>query len=190
MTQAPHILRGAREGWPFGKAPHVEDSLWSALTDSYYEHADGRDRREPRRRSTASRAKSATRTRSRASSAGPRRTRSGALQRRDHARRDRDEEGHRRSSQSTSIRVRRRRSRSSRSFRPSSRRTASSRRATRRASATAPRALVLDDGRIREGERPEAARARRVVGRRRRRPDASWASAPRRRSRARSRARS
>jgi acetyl-CoA acyltransferase 2 len=35
MTQAPHILRGAREGWPFGKAPQVEDSLWSALTDSY-----------------------------------------------------------------------------------------------------------------------------------------------------------
>ncbi len=35
MTQAPHILRGAREGWPFGKSPAVEDSLWSALTDSY-----------------------------------------------------------------------------------------------------------------------------------------------------------
>jgi acetyl-CoA acetyltransferase family protein len=35
MTQAPFILRGARAGWPFGKAPPVEDSLWSALTDSY-----------------------------------------------------------------------------------------------------------------------------------------------------------
>jgi acetyl-CoA acyltransferase 2 len=35
MTQAPHVLRGARDGWPFGKAPQVEDSLWSALTDSY-----------------------------------------------------------------------------------------------------------------------------------------------------------
>jgi acetyl-CoA acyltransferase 2 len=35
MTQAPHILRGARDGWPFGKSPAVEDSLWSALTDSY-----------------------------------------------------------------------------------------------------------------------------------------------------------
>jgi acetyl-CoA acetyltransferase family protein len=35
MSQAPHILRGARDGWPFGKAPQVEDSLWSALTDSY-----------------------------------------------------------------------------------------------------------------------------------------------------------
>lgn len=35
MTQAPHILRGSRDGWAFGKAPQVEDSLWSALTDSY-----------------------------------------------------------------------------------------------------------------------------------------------------------
>jgi acetyl-CoA acetyltransferase family protein len=35
MSQAPHILRGARDGWVFGKAPNVEDSLWSALTDSY-----------------------------------------------------------------------------------------------------------------------------------------------------------
>jgi acetyl-CoA acyltransferase 2 len=35
MTQAPHVLRGARDGWPFGKSPQVEDSLWSALTDSY-----------------------------------------------------------------------------------------------------------------------------------------------------------
>ena len=34
MTQAPHVLRGAREGWSFGKSPAVEDSLWSALTDS------------------------------------------------------------------------------------------------------------------------------------------------------------
>ena len=37
MSQAPFILRGARagEGWAFGKAPPVEDSLWSSLTDSY-----------------------------------------------------------------------------------------------------------------------------------------------------------
>ncbi len=35
MTQAPHVLRGGREGWAFGKSPQVEDSLWSALTDSY-----------------------------------------------------------------------------------------------------------------------------------------------------------
>lgn len=35
MSQAPHILRGGREGYAFGKAPALEDSLWSALTDSY-----------------------------------------------------------------------------------------------------------------------------------------------------------
>jgi len=35
MSQAPHILRGGREGFAFGKAPAMEDSLWSALTDSY-----------------------------------------------------------------------------------------------------------------------------------------------------------
>jgi acetyl-CoA acetyltransferase family protein len=35
MSQAPHVLRGAREGWAFGKAPPVEDSLWAALTDTY-----------------------------------------------------------------------------------------------------------------------------------------------------------
>ncbi len=35
MTQAPHVVRGGREGFAFGKAPQLEDSLWSALTDSY-----------------------------------------------------------------------------------------------------------------------------------------------------------
>ncbi len=35
MSQAPHVLRGAREGFAFGKAPALEDSLWTALTDSY-----------------------------------------------------------------------------------------------------------------------------------------------------------
>ena len=35
MTQAPHVMRGGREGFAFGKAPALEDSLWSALTDSY-----------------------------------------------------------------------------------------------------------------------------------------------------------
>jgi acetyl-CoA acetyltransferase family protein len=37
MTQAPHVIRGARQGqgFPLGKAPAIEDSLWSALTDSY-----------------------------------------------------------------------------------------------------------------------------------------------------------
>jgi acetyl-CoA acetyltransferase family protein len=35
MSQAPHALRGARWGYPFGKAPPLEDLLWTALTDSY-----------------------------------------------------------------------------------------------------------------------------------------------------------
>jgi acetyl-CoA acetyltransferase family protein len=35
MTQAPHVIRGARQGFAFGKAPPLEDSLWTALTDSF-----------------------------------------------------------------------------------------------------------------------------------------------------------
>ncbi len=35
MTQAPHVLRGARDGFAFGKSPALEDALWSSLTDSY-----------------------------------------------------------------------------------------------------------------------------------------------------------
>ena len=35
MSQAPLVLRQARWGHPFGKPPPLEDSLWSALTDSY-----------------------------------------------------------------------------------------------------------------------------------------------------------
>ncbi|MEI7891881.1 MAG: acetyl-CoA C-acetyltransferase [Myxococcales bacterium] len=35
MSQAPHVLRGSREGFGFGKAPSLEDSLWTGLTDSY-----------------------------------------------------------------------------------------------------------------------------------------------------------
>ena len=35
MSQAPHVLRGARFGTPLGKPPAVEDMLWSALTDSH-----------------------------------------------------------------------------------------------------------------------------------------------------------
>ncbi|HEX2225910.1 MAG TPA: acetyl-CoA C-acetyltransferase [Candidatus Binatia bacterium] len=34
MSQAPHVIRGARWGIPLG-AGNMEDSLWSALTDSY-----------------------------------------------------------------------------------------------------------------------------------------------------------
>jgi acetyl-CoA acyltransferase 2 len=35
MSQAPHAMRGARWGYPFGKAPPLEDLLWTALTDTY-----------------------------------------------------------------------------------------------------------------------------------------------------------
>ncbi|MFZ9888347.1 MAG: acetyl-CoA C-acyltransferase [Myxococcota bacterium] len=35
MSQAPHVIRGARWGLPLGKAGEVEDSLWSSLTDSF-----------------------------------------------------------------------------------------------------------------------------------------------------------
>jgi len=34
MSQAPHVIRGARWGIPLGKGA-LEDSLWSSLTDSY-----------------------------------------------------------------------------------------------------------------------------------------------------------
>jgi acetyl-CoA acyltransferase 2 len=35
MSLAPHVLRGARWGYAFGKAPPLEDLLWSCLTDEY-----------------------------------------------------------------------------------------------------------------------------------------------------------
>ena len=35
MSQAPHIVRGARNGFPLGANVQFEDSLWAALTDSY-----------------------------------------------------------------------------------------------------------------------------------------------------------
>jgi acetyl-CoA acetyltransferase family protein len=35
MSQAPHVLRGARNGWALGKAPPVSDILWESLTDSF-----------------------------------------------------------------------------------------------------------------------------------------------------------
>jgi acetyl-CoA C-acetyltransferase/acetyl-CoA acyltransferase 2 len=34
MSQAPYVLRGGRFGVPLGKTPAVEDSLWTALTDT------------------------------------------------------------------------------------------------------------------------------------------------------------
>src|SRR5690606_20286404 len=41
MSQAPHILRGARWGMPLGKHGNLEDSLWSSLTDTYTDMAMG-----------------------------------------------------------------------------------------------------------------------------------------------------
>jgi acetyl-CoA C-acetyltransferase/acetyl-CoA acyltransferase 2 len=35
MSLAPHVIRGARWGYPLGKAPPLEDLLWSCLTDEY-----------------------------------------------------------------------------------------------------------------------------------------------------------
>lgn len=35
MSQAPHVVRGARKGFHFGEDVRFEDSLWEALTDSY-----------------------------------------------------------------------------------------------------------------------------------------------------------
>ena len=35
MSQAPHIVRGARWGMRLGPSPQFEDSLWEGLTDSY-----------------------------------------------------------------------------------------------------------------------------------------------------------
>lgn len=35
MTQAPHVLRGARAGFRFGQEIQLEDSLWEALIDTY-----------------------------------------------------------------------------------------------------------------------------------------------------------
>jgi acetyl-CoA acyltransferase 2 len=35
MTQAPHVVRGLRDGLRLGTEPVMEDSLWAGLTDSY-----------------------------------------------------------------------------------------------------------------------------------------------------------
>jgi acetyl-CoA acyltransferase 2 len=35
MSQAPHVVRGARKGFHLGQQVAFEDSLWTALTDSY-----------------------------------------------------------------------------------------------------------------------------------------------------------
>jgi acetyl-CoA acyltransferase 2 len=35
MSQAPHVVRGARKGFALGSSTKFEDTLWEALTDSY-----------------------------------------------------------------------------------------------------------------------------------------------------------
>jgi acetyl-CoA acyltransferase 2 len=35
MSQAPHVIRGARWGLPFGKEQKLGDTIWDALTDSH-----------------------------------------------------------------------------------------------------------------------------------------------------------
>jgi acetyl-CoA acetyltransferase family protein len=35
MSQAPHVIRGARWGLPFGKPTQLGDTVWDALTDTY-----------------------------------------------------------------------------------------------------------------------------------------------------------
>jgi acetyl-CoA acetyltransferase family protein len=35
MSQAPHVIRGARWGLPFGKPQQLGDTVWDALTDTY-----------------------------------------------------------------------------------------------------------------------------------------------------------
>ena len=35
MSQAPHVIRGARGGLAFGRPPELEDTLWSCLTDTF-----------------------------------------------------------------------------------------------------------------------------------------------------------
>ena len=39
MSQAPHVVRGARNGFHLGENVQFEDSLWTALTDSYSDTA-------------------------------------------------------------------------------------------------------------------------------------------------------
>jgi acetyl-CoA acetyltransferase family protein len=39
MSQSPHVVRGARKGFHLGANVQFEDSLWSALTDSYTDTA-------------------------------------------------------------------------------------------------------------------------------------------------------
>ena len=86
MSQAPHAIRGARWGYAFGKAPPVEDLLWTALDRQLRRLRDGPDRRD-RRRAPRDRSRRLRRVRAAVAEALGRRRRSRALPRRDRARR-------------------------------------------------------------------------------------------------------
>ena len=78
MTQAPFQLRGAREGWSFGKAPAGRGLALERADRQLLQHAHGGDGREPRAE-VRHHAPAVRRVRARrASSAGPRRTRRAA----------------------------------------------------------------------------------------------------------------
>ena len=38
MSQAPHVVRGGRDGFAFGRSPKLEDTLWECLTDTFTGH--------------------------------------------------------------------------------------------------------------------------------------------------------
>ena len=138
MTQAPHVVRGARWGLPFGKEQKLERHAVGRAHRQLHRHADGDHRREPGRE-VQDLAPGVRRVRAALAEALGRGQRGGPLQGRDRARRDQD-------ARRAHGAVRRRRApapadddgeRSPSSPR-SSRRTAWSPPATRRASATAP----------------------------------------------------
>ncbi len=78
MTQAPHILRGARDGWRSEKR-RASKTRSGARSPTATRTRRWRSPPRTSRRNTASRAKTATRTRSRASSVGPQRTKRGGF---------------------------------------------------------------------------------------------------------------
>ena len=169
MSQAPHVLRGARWGLPFGKAPQLEDSLWDALTDSYTGMPMAITAENLAEKYEITRQECdeyALRSQKRWAAANE----AGRFKDEIVAGRDQDARRGRCSSPSTSIRARRRRSRRSPSCRRSSRRTAWSPPATPRASATARRAGAVH-ARKRAARTAGSRWPRRAVGRRRLRPE-------------------
>ena len=117
MSQAPHVVRGARWGLPFGKAQQLEDTLWDALTDSYTGMPMAITAENLAEQYEISRA-GVRRVRAALAEALGRGQRGRPLQGRDRAVEIKTQEGRRCSSPSTSTRARRRRSRRSPSSPP------------------------------------------------------------------------